>query len=613
MAFIDYAIVAAYFAVVIGLGFWYQKRAARDLEAYFLGGKRLHWLGLAMSGSVSNFDITGTMWIVSMLFLLGMRSMWIHWMWGCMMGAFCLAYMGKWTRRSGVMTGAEWMLTRFGTGPGGVVARLAAALLSLVTLVGMIGYAFQGIGKFAGVYLNLEPRVCAVAIIGTTTLYVLLGGLYSVVVTDVIQTVILTVASLVIGAIAYVHVTPDLLAEKLPAGWESLAPAWRLEEFAGTANAQYEMFGLLVVLWVSKGLLLNAGGPGQTYDFQRFLAARDPRDAAKVGAAWSVFMIVRWGMAMGIVLLALTGIAGIDDPERVMPVVLTDEGFVPAGVRGFILAGLLAAFMSTFSSTVNGGASYLVRDLYQPLVPRASQKHLVRSGYAATVLIVVVGIAVGFQARSIAQIWNWLMMALGAGMIVPNVLRWYWWRFNGWGYAAGTVGGILLSLVALLKPDAPMYETFPPIVGGSLLAAVAVTLLTRPVSAEVLVAFYRTVRPFGAWGAVRSQTPLPADEAAARSESIALAVLNTLLGIVAISGMYLFPMYLVGHWHGRALLCLGAAVAAAAALYFTWYKRLPAAHDAALGARREPLATGRRRGILGGEPDGSASEKGTDS
>ncbi len=577
MAPIDYAIVGLYFVIVIGLGFWYRRRAARNLEAYFLGGKRLHWLGLAMSGSVSNFDITGTMWIVSMLFVLGMRSMWIHWMWGCMMGAFCLAYMGKWTRRSGVMTGAEWMLTRFGTGTGGVVARLAAALLSLVTLVGMIGYAFQGIGKFAAVYLNLPPNVCALLIIGTTTLYVLLGGLYSVVVTDVIQTIILTVASLVIGAIAYVHVTPEVLAETLPGGWESLAPVWRLEGLAGTANAQYEMFGLLVILWVVKGLLLNAGGPGQTYDFQRFLAARDPRDAAKIGAAWNVFMVVRWGMAMGIVLLALTGIAGIDDPERAMPVVLNNPQFVPAGVRGFILAGLLAAFMSTFSSTVNGGASYLVRDLYQPLVPHAGQRHLVRSSYVATVLMVVVGIAVGFQAKSIAQIWNWLMMALGAGMIVPNVLRWYWWRFNGWGYAAGTVGGILLSLVVLLKPDAPMQETFPPIVGGSLLAAVVVALLTRPVSRDVLTSFYRTVRPFGAWGAVRARANLTVDEAAAPSESIPFAVLNTGLGIVAISGMYLFPMYLVGHWHVTALLCFGAAALAAATLYVTWYRRLPPA------------------------------------
>lgn len=111
---IDSAIVILYFLSVIGLGFFYRKRASQSLESYFLGGKRLPWLALAMSGSVSNFDITGTMWIVSILFVFGMKSMWHHWMWGFLMGAFFLSYMGKWVRRSKVLTAAEWMKTRFG-------------------------------------------------------------------------------------------------------------------------------------------------------------------------------------------------------------------------------------------------------------------------------------------------------------------------------------------------------------------------------------------------------------------------------------------------------------------------------------------------------------------
>ena len=118
MSLLDIGIIVAYFAVVIGLGFWYQKRASENLESYFLSGRSMHWWALAMSGSVSTFDITGTMWIVSLLFLLGMKSMWIHWMWGVMMGAFFMAYMGKWVRRSNVLTAAEWMVTRFGSDTG---------------------------------------------------------------------------------------------------------------------------------------------------------------------------------------------------------------------------------------------------------------------------------------------------------------------------------------------------------------------------------------------------------------------------------------------------------------------------------------------------------------
>jgi len=559
---------------VIGLGFWYQRRASRNLEAYFLGGKRMHWLALAMSGSVSNFDITGTMWIVSMLFLMGMKSMWIHWMWGFMMGAFFLAYMGKWVRRSGVMTGAEWMVTRFGTGRGGSVARTAYAIMAVITQASFIGYAFQGIGKFTSVYISLTPTICAFIIIGITTLYVLLGGLYSVVVTDVVQTVILTLASIIIAVVAFNQLSPELLGRILPNGWTSLAPKWRLSEFAGTENAGYEIFGALVIVWVLKGFLLNAGGPAQMYDFQRFLAARDPRDAAKIGASWSVFLVVRWGMAMGIVLLALAGIANMTDPEQVMPRVLQE--YLPAGVRGFIIAGLLAAFMSTFSSTVNSGTSYIVRDIWQPFFrPDANQRSLIKMSYISTIGIVLFGILIGYQAESIAQIWSWMMMALGAGVVVPNVLRWYWWRLNGWGYAAGTMAGILFSIVALFMPELPMYVVFPPIVVASLFASIIIALITPPVEESVLVSFFETVRPFGFWSPIRTRTHLSAKALTSPSESALRAILNTVLGMIAVSGLYLFPMFLVGHWYSKALICLCAALFAAGVLGLTWYRHLP--------------------------------------
>ncbi|MDX1813150.1 MAG: hypothetical protein R3240_14440, partial [Gammaproteobacteria bacterium] len=331
---------------------------------------------------MSTFDITGTMWIVSILFVLGMKSMWHHWMWGVYMAAFFMSYMGKWVRRSNVMTAAEWMKTRFGDDRGGRFARTTYALMAVLTLASFIGYAYQGIGKFASVYISLDPvvphipwpwlaqfitshqtDVLAIMIMTITTLYVILGGLYSVVVTDVFQTVILTIGSVFIAYIAWDKLTPVLLST-LPADWTSLAIPWRIESFAGSVNAEFEFFGALVVVWVLKGLLLNAGGPAQLYDFQRFLAARDARDAAKIGAGWSFFLIVRWAMTTGIALLALVGITGVTDSEKVMPIVLLQ--YLPTGIRGVVIAGLLAAFMSTFSSIVNSGASFIVRDFWQP-------------------------------------------------------------------------------------------------------------------------------------------------------------------------------------------------------------------------------------------------------
>jgi SSS family solute:Na+ symporter len=575
---IDTAIVLFYFAAMIGLGFWYRRRAADSLGNYFLGGKRIHWLALSMSGSVSNFDITGTMWIVALISLFGMKSMWNHWIWGFLMGAFFLAFMGKWIRRSNVMTGAEWMVTRFGSGKEGVAARSAYALMAVVTMVGFVGYAFQGIGKFAAIYVDVDPRLCAIAIFVVTTTYVMLGGLYSVVVTDVIQTIILTVAAIVIMAVAYSQLTPEAIAEHLPSDWASLTPPWKLDAAAAAKlpdeYAVYEMFGALLIIWVMKGLLLNLGGPAQMYDFQRFLAARDPRDAAKVGAAWSLFLVVRWGMAMGIALLAMVGIDNVSDPEQVMPVVLQE--FLPVGIRGVVLAGLLAAFMSTFSSTVNSGASYIIRDLWQPLVrPHATARQLIRASYVATIAIVCVGTLIGLNSGSIRAVFDWIMGALGAAFVIPNVLRWFWWRLNGLGYAVGTIAGLIASLLVPFVPALnPLYVSFPLICGVSFVATFAATWLTKPTPEDVLVSFYNNVRPFGWWGPVRRASGVATVRE--RSEGVGLAIVNVALGLVATFCAYVAPMYLVSHYHLRATACASLSAAAIVVLKFTWYDQLPA-------------------------------------
>ncbi len=584
---IDFGIIILYFLLVIGVGLWYQRRASKSLDSYFLGGKSMHWLALAMSGSVATFDITGTMWMVSLIVMFGMKSVWNHWMWGFLMAAFFMAYMGKWVRRSNVMTGAEWMVTRFGDGPDGRTARMAYSLMAVVTMAGFIGYAFQGIGKFASVYVDfgLDPqtsiRVCALAVFAITTFYVLLGGLYSVVATNVIQTVILTLASLFIAGVAYTSVTPEAIALATPTdgtSLSSLVPQWHLAHAANlpAAYAGYEFFGLLAVVWVIKGLLLNMGGPGQMYDFQTFLAARDARDAAKVGAAWSWFLVVRWAMIMGIALLAVTGLVHQRDPEQVMPVVL--QQFLPTGVRGLAIAGLLAAFMSTFSATVNAGASYIVRDFWQPLVrPQADQKHLIRASYVATLGLVLIGTMIGMTVASIGQILNWIMMELGAAFVIPNVLRWYWWRINGYGYAAGTLVGLAAAIAVPLLPNTlPLYVTFPTICGLSLIGCLAGTWLTPPTETSTLIAFFDHVRPFGVWGPIRERSGLSAQQLHAPGESMLLAVVNVVLAGLAILGIYLAPMYLVGHWHTEAILSGSVAAAAIVCLYFTWYRTLPA-------------------------------------
>jgi len=151
-------------------------------------------------------------------------------------------------------------------------------------------------------------------------------------------------------------------------------------------------------------------------------------------------------------------------------------------------------------------------------------------------------------------------MALGAGVVIPNVLRWYWWRMNGWGYSFGMLGGMLLSLVALVFPDVPVYYVFPSICLASLLVSVVVSLATRPVERDILVSFYRSVRPFGLWKPVATPGEIR-DSRFENQESVSRTVLNVVLAMLAITGLYLFPMYLVGHWYVYSMSWLALAVA----------------------------------------------------
>jgi hypothetical protein len=277
---------------------------------------------------------------------------------------------------------------------------------------------------------------------------------------------------------------------------------------------------------------------------------------------------------IAIAILAMSGIGDVTDPELVMPMVL--QKYLPIGVKGLVIAGLLSAFMSTFSSTANSGASYVVRDIWQPLFkPNADEHHLVRYSYIATIGVILAGIVVGLYAESIRSIWGWIMMALGGAVIVPNVLRWHWWRINGWGYAAGTLGGIALALTVLFFPDMPMYVQFSVISIGSLVACLVASILTAPAGEETLRKFYRTVRPFGAWGPVRKTCELSAGELSDPAESPWRTVFNTAIACCGVTGLYLSPMYLIGHWYFQACMWLIVVLSASMVLYFTWYRYLP--------------------------------------
>ncbi|MBI3852732.1 MAG: sodium:solute symporter [Verrucomicrobia bacterium] len=205
--------------------------------------------------------------------------------------------------------------------------------------------------------------------------------------------------------------------------------------------------------------------------------------------------------------LNLVGFNGTINPERILPAVILDS--VPIGLRGLILIAMIAASMSTFAPTVNSASAYFVRDIFQRhLFPRASNRNLMVASYATTLVVVVISFWLGYMAKNINEIAVWILTSLVAGLWIPPMLRFYWWRLNGQGVALGTAVGILLPIIQrALFPDAQEFTQFFVISGLTLATTIVGSLLTKPTEISVLYRFYTSTRPFGFWGPIKKTVP----------------------------------------------------------------------------------------------------------
>ncbi|MCS6807500.1 MAG: Na+:solute symporter [Candidatus Kapabacteria bacterium] len=579
---LDLAIIIGYVIGTIILGFVISKRAARSLQSYFLADNSLDWKYLGLSNASGMFDISGTMWTVSIAFIYGLKSAWIPWLWPVWNQVFVMIFLAVWMRRSGVMTGAEWITFRFGTGRGAQLSHIIVVIFALVTVIGFIAYGFEGVGKFAAVFLPWDlsfhalgrsftnDEGYALLIMALTTLYCIKGGMYSVVLTEMMQFILMTLACLVVGIIAMIHVRPELLNAHIPAGWKDLWFGWTINldwsSILPAVNDRiktdgFEMFGWAMMLMIFKGILASIAGPVPSYDMQRVLATRSPSDAAKMsGFTILVLYMPRYFMVAGLTALALVffsdEIAAMGsniDFELVLPLAI--RNFIPVGWRGILLAGLIAAFMSTFAAFVNAAPAYLVNDIYKRYInPDTSDRTSVRLSYISSIVLVLIGIVFGFFVESIDTITKWIVASLYGGYTASNALKWLWWRFNGYGYFWGMIAGLAGSMtIPKLFPELSSLNAFPIIFAIALSGSLLGTLLTAPEDDATLMEFYRRVRPWGFWKPIIAK--IQAEDASFQGNtSFWHDMLNCALGITWQMTQVILPMYLVfGMWSEMAV------------------------------------------------------------
>ena len=588
---IDITILVLYLIAVVSIGIYLTTRASQNLDTYFLAGRSVPWYILGVSNSSSMFDITGTMWLVLMFLVYGVKGAWIPWIWPTFNQIFLMVYLSIWIRRSNVLTGSEWITTRFGNGKGAELSRISVLVFAMVSVIGFLAYAFQGIGKFASVFFpfDISPELYAITFMGITTIYVVLGGMYSVVFTDLIQFTLLTIVSFVIGFIAFTRVTPEALHAVIPNGWLDLAFTWELDldwsALIPAANDQimadgWNLFTIFFMMMIFKGILISLAGPTPGYDMQRILAAKTPREAGLMSALVSVCQIPRWFMIVGITTLALVyfsndlvAMGDNVDFELVLPWVISE--FLPVGLVGFVLAGMLAAFMSTFDSTVNAGAAYLVNDVYKRYFnPNAPTGLYIKASYIASFLIVGVGIAFGFMSESVNSVTQWIVSGLFGGYTAPNILKWHWWRFNGFGYFCGMIAGVLAALIMpMALPELSPLNAFPFILIVSGIAGIGGSLMTAPDDEKTLEEFYKNVRPWGFWKPILKKIQ-SSDANVRKNDNFYRDMFNIFIGMVWQINMVLVPIYLLVYEYTAFTVSLILVIGTTLILKKNWYDKL---------------------------------------
>jgi Na+/proline symporter len=532
MSILDILIVVAYLLIITAIGIYFEKKASSGIDSYFLGSRKIPWWALGASGMASNFDVSGTMINVALIYAFGAVGFFVEMRGGLVLiMAFLMIFMGKWNRRSKVMTLAEWMTYRFGDGIQGKSARFISALSTLIITIAIVSYFSVGAGKFIGdvlgipEFLGLSSEFWAASIIIVlTTIYTVASGLQGVVWTDVFQGVLIFVMIIIVCSIAFFSASiPESFSISVPLkdggflpiettrdAWTSILPSWNLNFPENSSYSIYNLFGVALLFYLIKVVIEGSASTGG-YMAQRFFAARSDRDAGLLSLFWTFLLSFRWPFIAAIAVLGISyGVSSgeiISDPEKVLPTVIFN--ILPVGLKGLLVAGLMAAAMSTFSSLINSGASYWVRDIYQEFInPKASEKKLIIHSRLASVIIVLLGLGLTVNIKSINDIWGWLTMGLGAGMVVPLLMRWYWWRMNGYGFTAGTVFGMGAAIIQkVFYPEATEYTSFAILLASSLIATVAGTLLTKQTSTEILINFYKTTRPFGFWNPIKSSLP----------------------------------------------------------------------------------------------------------
>jgi len=539
LAPLDWGIVVAYLALALAVGVWVSRRAGRSIDSYFVAERGLPWWWLGTSMVATTFAADTPLVVAGLVAEHGVAGNWFWWSWAISHVSMAVVFAALW-RRARVLTDAELVELRYGGRSASVLRGFKAVFFAVIINGIVLGWVIRAMVKIAAPFVRWDEwlgpdrlaafeaawpdvltiggpgdTITVLVLFGFIALYSSLGGIRGVILTDLVQFALALAASV---AFAWVAVGAVGGLGGLRSGLELHYDADRVLAFIPSTGAAWLPVQVFLI-YIAVQWWAQYFSDGSGYLAQRLFAAKDDAHA-EAGALWFVianYALRTWPWVLiGLVALVVFPLGVAEDApaaamvaadrEMAYPVLMSE--LLPAGLLGMLFASLLAAFMSTVDTHINWGSSYLVNDLYRRFLrPAAGQRELVAVSRAAVVGLAVLAVVVAAQIDSIAQAWRFFV-ALGAGLGLPAMIRWLWWRVNAWTEIVGMTAAVATALILYpMFPDTRDEYLLVAIVAISMSAALAATFLTAPVPRDHLARFVQRVRPPGWWAGLPGAAP----------------------------------------------------------------------------------------------------------
>jgi Na+/proline symporter len=584
----DWAIIALSLAATLAVGLWAARRAGKNTAEYFLSGRAMPWWLLGASMVATTFSTDTPNLVTDIVRQNGVAGNWVWWAF-LLTGMLTVFVYAKLWRRAGVTTDLEFYELRYSGRSAALLRAFRALYLGVFFNIMIMASVTLAAIKIAGILLGLSPLATILIAGGITVVFSMYGGLRGVLFTDFLLFFIAMAGSVIAAIVAVGHPAvgglDTLLTHPDVVGKLALFP-----DFSDTSLLVPLLILPLAVQWWSVWYPGSEPGGGG-YVAQRMLSARDEGGAT---AATLLFNVAHYALRpWPWILVALASIivfptvdsirvAFPEIPESILghdlayPAMLT---FLPTGLLGLVVASLASAYMSTISSHLNWGASYVVNDFWQRFVePEADERRLVWIGRVTTALLMVLAAALALWLENALQAFQ-ILLQIGAGTGLLFILRWFWWRIN----VASELTAMIVSFLVAIYLELLHPRLFPALeltttvkllagVGLTTVAWLAATFLARPADTATLRRFYTLVRPGGpGWApvlraAAAEGAPLP-------GEGEGWAVPRGILAMVAGSFAIYAALFAIGYWiYGR--YALAAALGVGSALAFTYLARV---------------------------------------